>query len=225
MITCFAALMAKRLAVAFSSFGVRACPEKESMPRSGKERALWSLDQISNYTGPYTRSLLGETTESATSWLLPVWKLDGEQRQVLLWCECLMKKENVKISQCCRFFWNLQIPVGTKCIHAALADISVLCQQNHSFQQPPHTRVTFFAPSHNTEHSQESSWGETKQIPPSLSPLWPKRFSVLQRSVKCSESPEEDRDKWARNSLKERVQTQKAKSRVEWYQGGWGRWH
>lgn len=46
------------------------------------------------------------------------------------------------------------------------------------------------------------NWSDTKQIPPFLFAIWPKPFNMLKGAVKCSNSPEKDRDEWARNGPK-----------------------
>lgn len=101
-------------------------------------------------------------------------------------------------------------------------NVFVLCSKSTHFNNFHASVLGFICSISQHEHSQESNWGETKQIPPFLSALWPKRFSVLQRPVKCSESPEEDRDKWVRKPKREGPDTEaehdKGKTaRVEWY--------
>lgn len=82
-------------------------------------------------------------------------------------------------------------------IKEGFACVSFLSQQSHfnSINCMDHS----FAPSYIPiiHISLWPDWGDTKQIPHFLPVLWPKCFNMLFEAIKW-ESPEEDRDEWAK---------------------------
>lgn len=147
----------------------------------------------------------------------------GKTGQAFLQFDNFLQKKNVYNSK-------KNLAISDDAVFACLWQCSFVSQQIHFIST--NSMCHSFAPSY-IPCIHMSPWhgqGDIKQIPYFLPVLGPKRFSMSQWAIKCNESPEEDRDEWARHDLKERVhgQTRSLKKDktacVEWACGTFCAW-